>query len=1278
MDTVAAALQRTRETLLSLFDDKASIEQLARDAGVDWGDVVPDGSPRTLWWNVFSSAPDRVLDIIGETLRERHYPNNEDLRNCLAYLKDVPTAEIVSALRPVSRSSGESVEVSLTAGRDIVVGNNTTIQNYYGQRESIPKAPYKFLSYYDIGDRDIFFGRDSVIDKLVGRIAQHRVLTINGQSGAGKTSLINAGLIPRLAENDYLYVCFRDYSDPLKQIREHFATNSQFQVAGANELSLLQILQRICLDDENSVVIILDQFERFLTDVAAKAKSEFLEQLRECIEGDLSSTQLNLLISLRDDFYGKLLLEAEDAIPSFASESRNYNLRTLSREEARAAIVRPLMKLTDKIGFKLAFVDNVLLPHLMGHTRHEQIQPPHLQIVCNQLYEKACGQYAKSLENGEPVVIDEELYNSLGRTQGILRNYLDDVVDDITNADPKDVGVVRSLLKTLVNSSGTRKFLSIEAICAELPGVSRKRVSELIEQLETRRIVETQNRSGHSLSHEFLVEKVRNWYDEREIEKKRAAETLQRCLVAWKSTRSRLDRPQLELIKRWIPPDSLTVHESVLLAKSEFWHRWSRRGLVTAVVTVLAMTTLAGGGWWKADKNFRDFVEERTRRKERDREFAQASANTLLLTANTLLDDDQTKKGLLYLLAAHGSDALNTAVVDRMLLLAAQRPRWQLARRIELPRGASNYSVSRDFGRIAILEDDNGHIWDWSSDPVELQSQRPKDLLVAFTKDGSKLVSYGDEGRLTVWSVATGKLMDSTSGKWTHTESGPDEEPPADHYRLESPDSRWTGLILRDHGLHKAEMLPEESVSVHRSNGEGWSTEWQFKYEDVNSIAFSPCSSEFFVFTQSELPSVVDLSTHDEFTYHERGGTLREGASEFKLSFGRGSAYLWVRRTDPLEEPATSPVATQKWWRGRDLSQAGKIRLEESTEGYWTVSNDSGSKFEFSWTVPGKVEAAYRENSERADEEFVEEMLPPPMTEATVSGNGQIVASMATGRGVAIWNVGKSKHGRPVPFLKLPFESSTLALDANGERLMLRDVVHRNIEEQGSVQCKLFSIPDGRKLGEWTESGNDQLLSVSNNSRFLTSILDSGQIVVFDLLKESKVGVPVETGEPVLAGTCDSKGQTLVAALSNGTIGIWGTEVGEPIGRIKFDPPTDLAGSNANIWFSDGDRVINLAWTPKGSDAHIHRHSWRFRFASEKSCQALGKMVMLHFGVKGGWVSDTPISRDGISMDPFPAKTVSEIRRELVDSELPRRLLDHFFPESIPVSMGDQRTNRGQ
>lgn len=62
-------------------------------------------------------------------------------------------------------------DVTLQAGGDIVAGDKTTIHNYYGPKpQDITKAPYKFLSYYDIGDRDIFFGRDAVIEELAGEI----------------------------------------------------------------------------------------------------------------------------------------------------------------------------------------------------------------------------------------------------------------------------------------------------------------------------------------------------------------------------------------------------------------------------------------------------------------------------------------------------------------------------------------------------------------------------------------------------------------------------------------------------------------------------------------------------------------------------------------------------------------------------------------------------------------------------------------------------------------------------------------------------------------------------------------------------------------------------------------------------------------------------------------------------------------------------------------------------------------------------------------------------
>jgi len=82
------------------------------------------------------------------------------------------------------------------AGGDIVAGNKTIINQIIQQAaKQIVTAPYKFLASYDISDHDIFFGRDAVIDKLVGKLPRYKTLVINGRSGSGKTSLINAGLI---------------------------------------------------------------------------------------------------------------------------------------------------------------------------------------------------------------------------------------------------------------------------------------------------------------------------------------------------------------------------------------------------------------------------------------------------------------------------------------------------------------------------------------------------------------------------------------------------------------------------------------------------------------------------------------------------------------------------------------------------------------------------------------------------------------------------------------------------------------------------------------------------------------------------------------------------------------------------------------------------------------------------------------------------------------------------------------------------------------------------
>ncbi|MGW3463966.1 nSTAND1 domain-containing NTPase, partial [Streptomyces olivaceoviridis] len=59
-------------------------------------------------------------------------------------------------------------------------------------------APYRGLARFEPGDADLFFGRDQLTDRLLELAASRRFTAVFGPSGSGKSSLLRAGLIPRL------------------------------------------------------------------------------------------------------------------------------------------------------------------------------------------------------------------------------------------------------------------------------------------------------------------------------------------------------------------------------------------------------------------------------------------------------------------------------------------------------------------------------------------------------------------------------------------------------------------------------------------------------------------------------------------------------------------------------------------------------------------------------------------------------------------------------------------------------------------------------------------------------------------------------------------------------------------------------------------------------------------------------------------------------------------------------------------------------------------------
>src|SRR5687767_2625905 len=67
----------------------------------------------------------------------------------------------------------------------------------------LPKSPYRGMKSFRYADRKIYAGRDTEIDKIYKLLLLFRGVLVYGNSGVGKSSLISAGLIPKLFERNF-------------------------------------------------------------------------------------------------------------------------------------------------------------------------------------------------------------------------------------------------------------------------------------------------------------------------------------------------------------------------------------------------------------------------------------------------------------------------------------------------------------------------------------------------------------------------------------------------------------------------------------------------------------------------------------------------------------------------------------------------------------------------------------------------------------------------------------------------------------------------------------------------------------------------------------------------------------------------------------------------------------------------------------------------------------------------------------------------------------------
>jgi HEAT repeat protein len=396
-----------------------------------------------------------------------------------------------------------------------------------------PDQPYKFLYAFEIEDADIFFGRDAASQALHQTVLKDRLTVLHAKSGAGKTSLLNAGLSPRLIQEGRLPAYARAYDDPIRAIKRAIAPPSLGPWPELlPQLTLQEFLGLACAHlrrQAQELVIILDQFEEFFIFWPERDhRLPLIDALADCY--DDKSLPIRFVLALRKDYYSDLATFQGRLPHIFYNE---FYLESVTLQEAQAAITGPVAELGYPVSYEPALLD-VLLDDL---ARGGMELPP-LQIICTELYE--------ALVEGE-TTITLSSYEELGRAEGLLSGYLNSVLARLPG---RGGAIAREVLKELVSSEATKRVLSYKVLVTRIE-TEKDELDDVLARLVNARLLRRDEVAGeiaYEMAHEYLIQEIIKWIDQSELTLKQAEELLAREVANWRVHGTLIPRQRLELL----------------------------------------------------------------------------------------------------------------------------------------------------------------------------------------------------------------------------------------------------------------------------------------------------------------------------------------------------------------------------------------------------------------------------------------------------------------------------------------------------------------------------------------------------------------------------------------------------------------------------------------------------------------------------------------------------------------------------------------------------------
>lgn len=414
--------------------------------------------------------------------------------------------------------------------------------------------PYKALLNYELEDAPFFYGRSEAITALWQRLEQARLTVLHSESGAGKSSLLQAGIGARLLAGGQLPIYLRPYNQsPGTALKRAFlpdlTTMPELErLAAASMRGFLRTASEQL--DGRLLCVFIDQFEEFFETVPPPEQAKFIHELSDC----LNDPGLNVrwVLALRKEYFSSLAHFRPLIANPFAND---YYLERFTTAEAKEVIITPANK--QDVAYEPGLVETILNDL---QDKEGRLDPPQLQLVCHTLF-------IERVKTKDPSVISCALYEKerggASGARGILSNHLKGVL--ATMPAPKRK-IARYILGELVTSQGRRVAKTESSMLAKVQtvqaGTEPQFVKQVLKALTDDRLLrmsDGDNGDGrYELVHDYLLDQIE--LDPETKARKLSQEILDQEVTAWLSNSDfRIPLDKLLLIESYLP--ALTVDE---------------------------------------------------------------------------------------------------------------------------------------------------------------------------------------------------------------------------------------------------------------------------------------------------------------------------------------------------------------------------------------------------------------------------------------------------------------------------------------------------------------------------------------------------------------------------------------------------------------------------------------------------------------------------------------------------------------------------------------------